>query len=71
MEITAFRNDRRNLVVGDNDAVFQRKAADGGSVVRENLRHDVGTIVLQLADLGQIGGVDENQAAQRPDSCGK
>ena len=53
-----------NLVVGDDDAMFERKAADESPVVGVEFGHHVGPVVHELADLGQIRGMHKHQAAR-------
>ena len=51
--------DRRNLLVGDEDAALQRKRPDRLAIVGVKLGDDVGTIILESANLRQFAAVDK------------
>src|SRR5712671_4639172 len=51
------------LLVGHQDAALQREAPDELAVVGINFSDYVGAVGFKRADLGQIAGVDEEQAA--------
>src|SRR5438093_12866351 len=57
-----------DLVVTDHYAPFQREAANRGTVISIELRHDVGLVVFQLANLGKVGRIDKYQTGQGAES---
>ena len=59
--------DRRNLLVGQQDAPLQREAADDLAVVGVKFGDDVGTKIFQGANLREIARIDKQQPGQRAD----
>ena len=59
--------NRRNLFIGQQDAALQGEIADHLAVVGVKFGDDVGTKIFQGANLGQVAGINKQQARQRAD----
>ena len=56
---------RRDVVVVNDDAAFDRELANQLAVLAEHARDRVGRVVVERADFGQVVGIREQHAAQR------
>ena len=61
---------RRNVVVVNDDAPFDRELADQLAVLAEHARDGVGRVVVERADFGEVVGIGEQHAAQRAEQGG-
>ena len=59
--------DRRNLLVGQQDAALQCEAADNLAVIGVEFGDDVRAEIFQGANLREIARIDKQQAGQRAD----
>jgi len=59
-----FQN-RRNLLVGEQDAPLQCEAADNLAVVGVKLGDDVGAKILERANLRKVTRINKKQSCQR------
>ena len=57
--------NRRDLLVGKQDAALQREAADNLAVVGIEFGDDIGTEIFQGANLGKVARIDKQQPRQR------
>src|SRR5258706_12123212 len=59
--------DGREVLIGSDDAALQREASDHPALIVVKLGDRARPITLQVADLRQVGGVDQEQPAGHAD----
>lgn len=52
----------RNLVVGEQNPALEGESADGLAVVGIKLGDDVGAVIFERVNFGEVAGIDEQQA---------
>ena len=58
--------DRRNLLVGEQDAALQGETPDNLAVVCIELGDNIGTEIFESTDLGKVARINKQQPCQRP-----
>ena len=76
VEIFVFDGDQcvaqygREIVVADDYAALQRERADDASMIVVEFGDGAGAVGFEGVDLGQVGGIDQQQTGGRSDEHG-